>query len=422
MFTHFKMSYVGFGQTQQYNLPFMTEAIPSSMRSNTAPRPINCVLSTVYVPSTSGNASASGISTIQVPLGSASYMANPYLRFKLVANRAVGGNSAGRVFKGTARAASAAIANYQTSINSTLVDNVLNYSQTADLLLSHACSSNYLSRDGQVLFDSLADAKADAAVQTDVYVLPLLGLLSCSSGAFPLWAISGTLTINIGWASIGAMFAGLAAAGSIDSVSFQDVALVYDRITVESDFIGKMKAEMAATGAKYNYAFTNYQSLSAVSTQGQNTINTGLNVSSLRAVVLTSPLTAGLNVATTQAVSEVSGLTQFQVSLDGRQVSNVNIDAVNSPAQAFAEGNKCFSRLFDSAVDDISTKATYLTTSFFAGINTCRVAEHLSFQGSAVSVCGIALTQGQTTSTNFITFINDVSLLIGMDGSVDLVR
>lgn len=416
------MSYVGFGQTQQYNLPFMTEAIPSSMRSNTAPRPINCVLSTVYVPSTSGNASASGISTIQVPLGSASYMANPYLRFKLVANRAVGGNSAGRVFKGTARAASAAIANYQTSINSTLVDNVLNYSQTADLLLSHACSSNYLSRDGQVLFDSLADAKADAAVQTDVYVLPLLGLLSCSSGAFPLWAISGTLTINIGWASIGAMFAGLAAAGSIDSVSFQDVALVYDRITVESDFIGKMKAEMAATGAKYNYAFTNYQSLSAVSTQGQNTINTGLNVSSLRAVVLTSPLTAGLNVATTQAVSEVSGLTQFQVSLDGRQVSNVNIDAVNAPAQAFAEGNKCFSRLFDSAVDDISTKATYLTTSFFAGINTCRVAEHLSFQGSAVSVCGIALTQGQTTSTNFITFINDVSLLIGMDGSVDLVR
>ena len=110
------------------------------------------------------------------------------------------------------------------------------------------------------------------------------------------------------------------------------------------------------------------------------------------------------------------------MSLDGRQVSNVVIDGTNAPAQAFAELNKCYSRLFDSAVDDLSTKATYVTDSFAVGVNCCRVAEGLSFQGSPVSVCGIALTQGATTGTNFITFISDMSLLIGADGSCDLVR
>jgi hypothetical protein len=171
-------NYVGFGQNMQYPLPFQTEAVPSSFKSNQAPRPINSVISTVYVPSTSGNASAGGLSTIQVPLGNAAYMANPYLRFKLVANRVAAGNSA-RFFKGAARAASACISSYQTSINSTLVDNILNYGVgVADTLLAHACSSNYLTKDGSVLFDALT-TKADAAVQTDVYVLPLLGLLAC---------------------------------------------------------------------------------------------------------------------------------------------------------------------------------------------------------------------------------------------------
>lgn len=414
-------NYVGFGQNMQYPLGFQQESVPNSLRSNTAPRPINCVLSTVYVPSTSGNSGANGISTIQVPLGNAAYMANPYLRFKLVANRVAAGDSA-RFFKGAARAASACIASYQTSINSTLVDNILNYGVgVADTLLSHACSSNYLTKDGSVLFDALTQ-KANAAVQTDVYVLPLLGLLACSSGAFPLWAVQGTLSININWASIGAMFAGTAAADSIESIVISDVALVYDRITVESDFIGKMKADMMGSGAKYVYNFTNYQSLSAVSTNGQNTINTGLNVSSLRAVTLTTPATAALTAQTGTGYSLVTGLTQFQVSLDGRQVSNVMIDGVNAPAQAFAELNKCYSRLFDSAVDDLSTKATYVTDSFAVGINTCRVAESLSFQGSPVSVCGISLTQGATTGTNFITFISDQSLIISADGQCDLVR
>lgn len=409
-------SYVGFGQNMQYVLPFQTEAVPSSMKSSLAPRPINCVISTVSVPSTSGSANAGGLSTIQIPLGNAAYMANPYLRFRLVVT--TGGNSA-RYFKGAARAATAAISSYQTSINSTLIDNVLNYGQVADSLFTHACSSNYLTKDGSVLFNALTQT-ADA-VNDEVYVVPLLGLLA-SQQAMPLWLIQGTLSININWASLGNMFAGTALAGSILTATFSDVALVYDRITVEGDFIAKMKADMMGSGAKYVYNYTAYQSLSAVSTNGQNTINTGLNVSSLRAVTLTSPGTTDLAAQTGTGYSIRTGLSQFQVSLDGRLISNTAIDAVNAPAAAFAELNKCYSRLFDSAVDDLSTKATYLTDSFAVGVNCCRVAEGLSFQGSPCSVVSVALTQNAATSTNFLTFISDQSLLIGADGAVDLVR
>jgi hypothetical protein len=409
-------SYVGFGQNMQYVLPFQTEAVPSSMKSSQAPRPINCTISTVSVPATSGNANAGGLTTVQIPLGNAAYMANPYLRFKLTVT--TGGNSA-RYFKGAARAATSAISSYQTSINSTLIDNVLNYGQVSDSLFCHACSSNYLTKDGSVLFNALTQTAN--GVNDEVYAVPLLGLLS-SQSAMPLWLIQGTLSITINWASLGAMFAGTAAADSILTAVFSDVALVYDRITVEGDFIAKMKSDMMSSGAKYVYNYTAYQSLSAVSTNGQNTINTGLNVSSLRAVTLTSPVTADLTAQTATGYSIRNGLSQFQVSLDGRLISNAPIDAVAAPAAAFAELNKCYSRLFDSAVDDLSTKSTYLTDSFAAGVNCCRVAEGLSFQGSPCSVVSVALTQNAATATNFITFISDQSLLIGADGAVDLVR
>lgn len=410
-------SYAGFGQNLQYPLPFQSEAVPTSFKSNSAPRPINAVLATVVVPSTSGATVAGGLSSIQVPLGNNSYMANPYLRFRVAVT--TGGNSARR-FKGAAGTAASCIASYQSSINSTLIDNIINYPQVADILMCHATSSSYLTRDGSVLFNAGTETANGAQNVSEVYVLPLLGLLA-SQQAFPAYLVQGTLQLNINWSSINAMFAGTAAADSILTAAISDVALVYDRITIETDFINKMRADMMATGAKFIYNFTNYQSLSAVSAQ-QNTISTGINVSSLRAVTMTTVLTSDLTAQNTRGFSLRHGLSNFQVALDGRQVSNVTLDAATAPAIVFAELNKTYSRLFDSAVDDLSTKATYLTESFAAGVNCCRVAEGLSFQGSPVSVVSINLSQTDATFTNFITYISDQSLIIGVDGQCDIVR
>jgi hypothetical protein len=414
-------NYSGAGQNFQYVLPFQMDAVPSSFKSNLAPRPINCVLQTVVVPSTSGNAGLGTPSTIQIPLGNSSYIANPYLRFK-VAYTGVAASTFS--FKGAAGGASALIGSYQSSINSTLIDNIQNYGLgIMEPILSHSTSRDWLVQDGSVLMNTNKTSVTIPAglVATEVYCIPLIGLLG-SQQAFPAWAINGVLQLNINWVSAIANALTGSAADNITAVAFSEVAFVYDRIAVEGDFIAKMKSDMASSGAKYCYGFTNYQSLSATSTNGQNTINTGLNVSSLRGVIMTSVPSADLTTLNTNGYSATTGLSNFQMTLDGRLVNSSILDAVNQPAAVFVELQKVFSRVFDSSVTDNSTKATYLTQSFCAGISACRVAEGLAFQGSPVSVVGLQITQNATTATNYIVYVSDYQLLIGADGQVDLVR
>jgi hypothetical protein len=413
-------NYSGAGQNYQYVLPFQQDAVPSSFKSNLAPRPINCVLQTVVVPSTSANANLGTTSTIQVPLGNSAYICNPYLRFKVVYT---GVDTETFSFKGAAGGASALISSFQTSINSTLVDNIQNFGLgVMEPILSHSSSRDWLVQDGSVLMNTNKTVSTlGAAGLTEVYCLPLLGMLG-SQQAFPAWAINGVLQININWVSALTNALTTSGAASVTAISFQELSFVYDRVAVEGDFIAKMKQDMMSSGAKYCYGFTNYQSLTAISTNGQNTINTGLNVSSLRGVIMTSVLTADLAALQNNGYSLRNGLSNFQVSLDGRLVNSSILDATASPAVVFMELQKVFSRCFDSSVTDNSTKALYLTQSFAAGVSACRVAEGLAFQGSPVSVIGLQLTQSAATYTNYIVYISDYQLLIGADGQVDLVR
>lgn len=413
-------NYSGAGQQYQYVLPFQMDAVPTSFKSNLAPRPINSTLQTVVVPSTSGNASLGTMSTIQVPLGNSAYIANPYLRFKVQYTGTAADTAA---FKGSVGGASALISSYQTSINSTLIDNIQNFGLgVMEPILAHSTSRDWIQQDGSVLMNTNKSTAVIPAglVATEVYCMPLIGLLG-SQQAFPAWAVNGVLQININWVSSIANAIVQTGTG-ITALAFSEVSFVYDRIAVEGDFIAKMKSDMMSSGAKYCYGFTNYQSLTAVSTNGQNTINTGLNVSSLRGVVMTSVLTADLTSATANGYSLTNGLSNFQMSLDGRLVNSSILDATVQPAVVFAELQKVFSRCFDSSVTDNSTKALYLTQSFAAGISACRVAEGLAFQGSPVSVVGLQITQAAATFTNYIVYVSDYQLLIGADGQCDLVR
>ena len=414
-------SYVGAGQNPQYVLPFQMDAVPSSFKSNLAPRPLNCNLQTVNVPSTSGNAGFGGVSSIQIPLGQAAYIVNPYLRFKVTFTGA--GNATGLAFKGAAKSAMAMISSYQSSINSTLIDNIQNFPFIADQLLNHSCSKEWLSNDGGVLMNTLTSINGgtlnDTVSASEVYCVPLLGMLG-SQQAFPAWAVSGTLQLTVNWAQ--AVAAAILATANTVTAVISEVAFVYDRVSVEGDFIAKMRQDMAASGAKYTYAFTNYQSVAQASANGQSTINTSLNASSLRAVVMSTILSSDATTITAAGLSVRNGLTNFQISLDGRLINANILDATVAPAVTFIEMNKCFSRMFDSSVTDNSTKATYLTDTFAVGVSATRVAEGLAFQGSPVSVVGAQITQNTATHTNFLTYICDQCLLLGSDGQVDLVR
>lgn len=414
-------NYSGAGQQFQYVLPFQMDAVPSSFKSNLAPRPINCVLQSVFVPSTSGNAGLGTTSIIQVPLGQSAYMANPYLRFKVVYT---GVNTETFQFKGAAGAASALISSYQSSINSTLVDNIQNYGLgVMEPILSHSTSRDWIVQDGSVLMDTNKTLNTFGAggTITAVYCIPLLGLLS-GAQAFPLWAINGVMQLNFNWVSALAQALTTSNGASVTAIAISEVGLAYDRIAVEGDFIQKMRSDMASSGAKYCFGYTNYQSLSAPSVNGQNTINTGVNVSSLRGVIMTSVLTADLTTLNTNGYSAVTGMSNFQMTLDGRLINTSILDATVQPAVVFIELQKVFSRIFDSSVTDNSTKATYLTNSFCVGVSASRVAEGLAFQGSPCSIVGITLTQNANTATNFIVYISDQQLLISADGQCDIVR
>lgn len=108
--------------------------------------------------------------------------------------------------------------------------------------------------------------------------------------------MNGVLQININWNSIAGAYALSSEAGPQTNpptaLVFSELCLVYDKISVEQEFVAKMRADMAANGSKFVYNFTNYQTMTAPSVNGQSTLNVGLNVSSLRAVVMTSVLTA----------------------------------------------------------------------------------------------------------------------------------
>jgi hypothetical protein len=137
---------------------------------------------------------------------------------------------------------------------------------------------------------------------------------------------------------------------------------------------------------------------------------------------MSSIATADATTAANQGLSLRAGLSNFQLTLDGRLVNANVLDAVNAPAVVFLEMNKVFSRMFDSSVTDNSTKASYLTDTFLAGVSCTRISEGLAFQGSPVSVVGLQITQNSGNFTNYITYISDYQLLIGADGQCDLVR
>jgi hypothetical protein len=249
--------------------------------------------------------------------------------------------------------------------------------------------------------------------------MPLIGALGTQQGV-PLFALNGTLQVQLDYNSV-ARAVYQSAGTAITGFTISNVQLVYDKISVEQAFVDKVKSDMAQ-GRKYVLGYTNFQSTTVQSAAGTAFFNYGVNVSSLRALVGSQVLTADLSAIANQGLSLVNGLSQFQVSLDGRLVNSNTLNASASPALVFAELNKCFSRLFDASITDVSTGSTYATTSFAVGVSAQRCNEALAFAGSPVSVVGLNFTTSASTFTMFLTFISDYQILIDASGAIEIVR
>jgi hypothetical protein len=405
------------GSDATYILPASYDSVPQAFMSNKSAKPIPCSLQTVNIPALTATANASGTSIIQLPCGSsAGIMLNPYIRFDVLL--AGGGGDAVYTFKGATKSATSLINRLSTYINSVQVDNIQNADQVYDLLFSHSTSNDWITHDAQILmYSGITSAAAAPALRT--VVMPLIGALGTQQGV-PLFALNGTLQVQLDYNSL-ARAVYQSGGTALTGFAISNVQLVYDKISVEQMFVDKVKSDMAQ-GRKYVLGYTNFQSTTL--TPGLSAFfNYGLNVSSLRAVAAQQILTSNLTTIGETGVSVVNGLTQFQVSLDGRLVNSNTLNASVSPALVFAELNKCFSRLFDASITDVSTGATYATTSFAVGVSAQRCNEALAFAGSPVSVVGINVNAADNaTHTMFLSFISDYQLLIDASGAVEIVR
>lgn len=439
------------GSDAHYILPASYDSIPEAFRSNKTAKPIPCSMQTVNVPALSGNQTLGGSSIIQVPCGAgAGILMNPYVRFTL---QMTGGSSVANgswSFKGAAQCATAAINRISTYVNSVQIDNQQNAWSLYDTVLSHSTSADWLNHDGTVMLGSgvlyYNTVGAATSSQSYTFCVPLLGLLG-SQQAMPLYLVNGTLQVQLDWASSAYQ---VYTAGTNDpvftNILVQNVQLVYDKVMPEEAFVSKVRHDMMA-GQKYVFGYTNFSSTVLPMTFGASAgtlnLNYGLNVSSLRGVVLSQYNSSTL--ASSGAAPSISNcLNQFQVSLDGRLISSLTLNSVTDPALVFAEMQKAFGRIFDASITDLCVNSapaaaagangnasggTFLTNYFSAGASAQRINEGLSFQGSPASIlniqCGWNGTTNQITqvsSTCYIIIISDFQLLIDATGSVEIVR
>lgn len=438
------MSLHTLGSDARYILPASLDSVPEAFRSNKSAKPIPCSLQTVNLPSLSGTQGLGGSSILQVPCGaSAGYMANPYLRMTIQLKGVKAGLKKDGVyhFKGAAKAATAVINRYATFVNSQMVDNLQNAWALYDTLLLHSTSQPWLQNDGALMLSADTDYKLAADRTVDdlppIHVcVPLLGLLG-SQSAFPLFLVNGTLQIQVDFQSTIAAFLNADANVAVTGVEFSEVQLVYDKISCEQAFVDSVRADMMR-GNKFVFGYTNYQ-LTSVSNAASSsaTFNYGLNVSSLRGVVMAQYETANIATAAKASPSIGNDLTVFQVSLDGRQISNISHNVSLRPAVAFSELQKCMGRLFDASISELSgdrevsvgaavanyaSEQPYNTARFAIGASAQRINEGLAFSGTPCSVASIQYTQGATAVTSFLIFISDQQLLVTADGSCELVR
>jgi len=411
------------GSDAKYILPASYDSVPQAFMSNKSAKPIPCSLQTVNVPALTSSANASGTSIIQLPCGSsAGIMLNPYIRMDVT----LAGGSAGTTawkYKGVSQSASSLLNRLSTYINSVQVDNIQNADRVYDDLFSHSTSYDWLAHDASVLMGS-GVTQANVTIRT--VILPLIGALGTQQG-IPLFALNGTMQVQLDYNSLERAIQQTDANAAITGFQVSNVQLVYDKVSVEQAFVEKVKNDLAM-GNKFVLGYTNFQSTTVQSLNGAAFFNYGINVSSLRALTGSQVLTASLadlydaNPALTRGSSAANGLSAFQVSLDGRLINSNTLNAVANPALVFAEMNKCFSRLFDASITDISTSSDYTATTFAVGVSAQRCNEALAFAGSPVSIVGVNFTTSSSDYTMFLTFISDYQLLIDASGSVEIVR
>lgn len=429
------MSQIGISH-QPYILPAMQESVPPEWKSSTAPKPVASTVQTVAVSSLSAAQNAGGHIDLSLPLGSsAGHASQMYVKFNLSIQKAAHADTATTwCFKGASRLCTSLFSRYTTSVNGVVIDSINSFAETADLLLTHASSADWLRNDAGVLMGACKQFSIPAATTSSTpitFVMPLIGFLS---GNIPLYLMNGMLNIGLDLNPV-ARAIRASGGGAVTGYTISGVQVVYDRVSLDQSFIDQVRAEIAQ-GQQYVIPMKNIQTTSTVESGGNNNLSLGLNVSSCESVLMSQILTADQTTIANFGYSLPNGLSQFSVSADGRLVSAIN-QTYTERAVMFAEAQKALSRAFSADCSDpcgtitvadgiASALDLYETQSFFAGQSLQRCSSDLSFKGTPVSVLNLQWTAGAVvdgaTYTAFVTVISGYQCLIDAAGNVTLVR
>ncbi len=397
------------------------------------------------VPTSSGAVGASSTLLFNLPVGGYDYIKSNsmYLKCSVRIEGAHANNTnAGRLnFNGISTVdlfdvggASSLINRINVMVGGTSLS-YSNYQHFRNAVMPHIVGYDFLSGDLRQLEYSSVDIPTgntpNGAIDFTIDVaIPLWLPCFNSNQAFPSLLISTPITIEILTETIANAFALVET--SINKYTVSDASLVYETITVSSEF--KQALLQSKAGQMYNIKLNDWMSVGPTAPTGTMTYQIGCGLSSLRSVLWTEFLGNAY---------KYNGLTDYKISVNNLQVSVNNPD---NDAVTFAEMNRALSRLNDYHISSVLGQVTNVansgirntyTVSNFLGGASCDVFSDYGYDqtGSPASTVTLELTHAggsnrKWQNTNqfdgaaslFVFLLHDSTLSVDVSSGVVMIR
>lgn len=373
------------------------------------------------VPTSSGTVGPSSTLLFNLPVGGYDYKKSNsmYLKADIAVTTTRLGNTTASTFKfaGSGQAVTAndmvdfgGASSVINRINVMIGGTSLSYPQYnhfRNAVLTHIVGADFLTTDLRQLEYSGVSVTSNSAVSGAVGVVDTISVaiplwLPCfnSNQAFPSLLISTPITIEILTESVTSAFS--ADNATVTSYQIQNASLVYETITVSSEF--KQALLSSKTNQMYNIKLNDWMSIGPVGSNTTLTYQIGCGLSSLRSVLWTEQLVADVaNAGAAIKKYDNNGLIDYKIYVNNLQISVNNPD---NDAVTFAEMNRALSRLNDYNITsylaaNTNTAATGRRNSYcnfnFLGGASCDVFSDYGYDQTGVPASTVTLELNKGT-------------------------
>jgi hypothetical protein len=369
-----------------------------------------------------------------------------YLRFKLKATTTANAGADQWIRSGSATCSAALNATAGTnnvgswssviqritvSAGSNVLEQINNYNVYHEALLLHT-AGNYALQDAQLLEGGqysnsaysadtwkVANAVAAGATREAWITIPLFcGVFNGQDGKdFPLGMLQGGLQVVIDLASDSYAFA---ATDCAPTMTVSSASLSYEAVTVSSEYMNALRAELAQTGQLFQMPFVSALCMNVAASAVLDVVY-GVGLSSLKAVLFTNKNTP---VITAIKYSLADSPTALRIYADGKLQNNFQLADI---ATYYAELNRSLGNMASrsSTSGNADMYKSYADKFFYAGLNFNKFNEQgLTFTGTPCSQLQFHMERTLTAAgQTYIIMIYDALLAISpMSGESSVIR